>query len=174
MSGASTAAAGTTQGQQRAAALRQAVMGVMSALAQAWDKGDAAAYAAAFEANADFIHGAGGRVTGRAQVQAAMKALFEGPYAGSKVAYGIERVKLLGTGVLAVFLRQKVTLGSNQTLLLRPTATLVRTDAGWKVSVLQATMVAGGRKASPAAAAASAEPAAEPKKAPAKKSSKKA
>ncbi|WP_026931032.1 SgcJ/EcaC family oxidoreductase [Glycomyces tenuis] len=60
-------------------------------LAEAWNRGDAAAYAAAFTPDADYITFFGARMQGRRAIEESHRMLFEGPLKGSRMGMDGER-----------------------------------------------------------------------------------
>lgn len=62
---------------------RAAVLGLGRALRDAWNRGDAAGYAALFTADADYVTFNGEHASGRQAIEDSHRWLFAGPLAGS-------------------------------------------------------------------------------------------
>jgi uncharacterized protein (TIGR02246 family) len=142
-----------------------AVRNIVAALELAWNKGDAKAFAAVFGPQADFIDMTGGHGVGQAEIEKAYTALFNGPFAKSRVAYRIEKVKPLAPMVATVFLAQRLTLQADNgeaVIGFRPTLTLRKIGSDWKISVFQNTRIASAVRSPAAAAAEAVAPEAEP------------
>lgn len=126
---------------------RQAeVLAVLDKLADAWNDGDAAAYASLFTEDADYVTFFGMNMPGRAMIESAHRSLFEGPLKGSKlVAGGGEpKVRFLRTDVAIVvsgggssLSDDKPEPGRESTL----THVLVEEPGGWRVASFQNTRV---------------------------------
>ncbi len=134
------------------------IVKVVQELVRAWNAGDAPGFAAQFGEQADLIHLLGGHLSGRGAIEQAHRALFEGTYAGSQIAYTVVKLKPITPNVLVVFLRQKLTFkegGKTHEIQGSPTLTLRRAEDGWKIAVFQNTRVLGapaddGEEAAPA------------------------
>ena len=130
---------------------------VLAQMQQSWNKSDAAAFAAVFGDQADFIDLMGGHSVGQQAITASHKALFAGVYKGSKVAYKIEKTKPLAPTVMVLFLRMQLTLqrdGKAVVMNARPTLTMRKGQAGWRISVYQGTRVVEAAAATAKAVAA--------------------
>ncbi|HEX4834242.1 MAG TPA: SgcJ/EcaC family oxidoreductase [Trebonia sp.] len=64
---------------------RQAIATLARGMEDAWNRGDAAGYAAHFTADADFVAWNGTRGAGRQAIEAGHRPLFAGPLAGSRL-----------------------------------------------------------------------------------------
>ncbi|MFD7660894.1 SgcJ/EcaC family oxidoreductase [Actinosynnema sp. NPDC059797] len=67
-----------------------AVRAVLDALVEAWNAGDATAYAGLFTEDADYITFFGRNTPGRRAIEAGHRALFAGPLKGSRLTGGGE------------------------------------------------------------------------------------
>lgn len=67
------------------------VDGLLQALTDAWNAGDATAYAELFTEDADYITVFGQNMAGRAAIEAGHRFLFEGPLKGSRLTAGETR-----------------------------------------------------------------------------------
>jgi len=128
--------------------------GLVRRLEAAWNAHDAAAFAAPFADDAEFIHILGGGGTGRAAIEAGHAALFRTIYAKSEAAYGIVRTIRLGAGAAAVLLHQHLSFeagGAAQAIECRPTFVATRGDDGdWRIRLFQNTQIAGSGTAAAA------------------------
>lgn len=125
---------------------RQAeVLAVLGKLADAWNDGDAAAYASHFTDDADYVTFFGMNMPGRAMIESAHRSLFEGPLKGSKlVAGGEAKVRFVRPDVAIVVSGGGSSLsggkpepGRESTL----TYVLVEEPGGWRVASFQNTRV---------------------------------
>jgi uncharacterized protein (TIGR02246 family) len=126
------------------------VRAVLDRLTQAWNDGDATAYGRLFTEDADYVTFFGVNLPGRAQIESAHRALFEGPLKGSKLTGGGE--------VKVRFVRPDVAVavaGGGSSLTGADTAddgrastvtfVLAREDAGWLITAFQNTRVSDPR-----------------------------
>ncbi|ANN22143.1 DUF4440 domain-containing protein [Amycolatopsis orientalis] len=124
---------------------RTEVLAVLTRLADAWNEGDAAAYARLFTEDADYVTFFGMNMPGRAVIESAHRALFEGPLKGSKLAGGGEpKVRFIRPDVAIVVAGGgssraggKPEPGRESTL----TYVLVKESDGWRVASFQNTRV---------------------------------
>jgi uncharacterized protein (TIGR02246 family) len=96
-------AASRTQASQRSlsAIPTDGILDIVSSREAAWQTKDAAAYAAAFAADLNFINPAGVLFSGRDAFRALHMFLFAGPFAGSTLALTVRDVQFL-TGTIAI------------------------------------------------------------------------
>jgi len=153
-----------------AAALKQAVGGVLGKLQTAWNKGDHKGVAGLFGEQADYVTMGGGLITGRAKIEEAHKAILSGK---PQAAYRVVKMKPLAGDVVLAFLGQQITTkGEGKdakpvVMRTRPLMVLRRIGNDWKIVAYQVTRAApaaagggaGGAKkaAAPAAKAAAAK-----------------
>jgi hypothetical protein len=78
-----------------------AIEALESAWEAAWEAKDAAAFAANYAEDAEFINPAGGIVPGRAAIRAQHALLFGGPFATSTLTVDARRIEFL-TGTIAI------------------------------------------------------------------------
>ncbi|WP_037310553.1 SgcJ/EcaC family oxidoreductase [Amycolatopsis orientalis] len=125
---------------------RTEVLAVLGRLADAWNEGDAAAYARLFTEDADYVTFFGTNMPGRAVIESAHRALFEGPLKGSKLADGggEPKVRFIRPDVAIVVAGGGSSLaggkpepGRESTL----TYVLVKESGGWRVASFQNTRV---------------------------------
>lgn len=121
------------------------VLAVLGKLADAWNDGDAVAYASLFTEDADYVTFFGMNMPGRAMIESAHRSLFEGPLKGSKlVAGGVPKVRFIRPDVAIVVSGGGSSLsggkpepGRESTL----TYVLVEESDGWRVASFQNTRV---------------------------------
>ncbi|UUV34179.1 SgcJ/EcaC family oxidoreductase [Amycolatopsis roodepoortensis] len=121
------------------------VLAVLGRLADAWNDGDAAAYASLFTEDADYVTFFGMNMPGRAMIESAHRSLFEGPLKGSKLRAGGEvKVRFVRPDVAIVVSGGGSSLsdgkpepGRESTL----TYVLVEESDGWRVASFQNTRV---------------------------------
>jgi uncharacterized protein (TIGR02246 family) len=125
---------------------RTEVLAVLSKLAEAWNDGDATAYAQWFTDDADYVTFFGMNMPGRASIESAHRALFEGPLKGSKLVDGggEPKVRFIRPDVAIVVAGGGSSLaggapepGRESTL----TYVLVNESDGWRVASFQNTRV---------------------------------
>ncbi|GGV37076.1 hypothetical protein GCM10010182_71590 [Actinomadura cremea] len=118
------------------------VTDLLNRLAEAWNAGDATAYAAAFTEDADYVRFDGRRVRGRAAIESSHRWLFDGPLKGSTMGGMDGEIKPLADGaVLAVSEGGTAVAGGPR----RPSTvsfTAVRTPDGRRFASFQNTRVA--------------------------------
>ncbi|WP_432845829.1 SgcJ/EcaC family oxidoreductase [Amycolatopsis sp. CA-161197] len=131
---------------------REEVLTVLSRLADAWNSGDAAAYASLFTEDADYVTFFGMRLPGRELIESSHRALFEGPLRGSKIGgpgdasvrFPAEDVAVVVSGGgSALDGGDAVAQGRESTL----TFVLVRSGTGWLITAFQNTRVSDPRAA---------------------------
>jgi uncharacterized protein (TIGR02246 family) len=122
---------------------KAAVLEVLSGLVDAWNAGDATAYARFFTEDADYVTFFGLNTPGRAAIESGHRALFEGPLRGSRLTGGGEPPKVR-------FVRDDVAIvvaGGGSSLDGEPdpdrastvTYVLVREPDAWRVASFQNT-----------------------------------
>ncbi len=122
------------------------VFALLARLADAWNDGDATAYARLFTEDADYVTFFGANMPGRRLIESSHRALFEGPLKGSKVSCGtdVPRVRFVRPDVAIVVIGGGSSLsggvpepGRDSTI----TYVLVEEDDGWRVASFQNTRV---------------------------------
>ena len=126
---------------------RTEVLAVLGKLADAWNEGDAAAYARLFTEDADYVTFFGMNMPGRQVIESAHRSLFEGPLKGSKLVSGggEPKVRFVRPDVAIVVSGGGSSLagggksepGRESTL----TYVLVEEAEGWRVASFQNTRV---------------------------------
>ncbi|QRP48371.1 SgcJ/EcaC family oxidoreductase [Amycolatopsis sp. FDAARGOS 1241] len=126
------------------------VLAVLGRLADAWNSGDAAAYAEVFTEDADYVTFFGLNLPGRERIESSHRALFEGPLRGSKLGgFGEASVRfpredvaiVVSGGGSALDGGDAVAQGRGSTV----TFVLVRETAGWRITSFQNTRVSDPR-----------------------------
>ncbi|MES2032589.1 MAG: SgcJ/EcaC family oxidoreductase [Pseudomonadota bacterium] len=109
-------------------------------LETAWNRKDAAAFAACFDEQAEFGHIMGGKGFGRAAIREGHEALFSSLYAVSVVTYSVVATRPLGDWAMAVSLAQTLDFESQgrvRTVRCAPEL-VVRMDGDhWVISVFR-------------------------------------
>ncbi|MEU4410529.1 SgcJ/EcaC family oxidoreductase [Streptosporangium sp. NPDC023963] len=119
------------------------ITGLLTRLAEAWNAGDATAYAALFTEDADYIVFNGAHIEGRAAIESSHRPLFDGPLKGSTMSMPDDRIKvkpLADTAVLVISEGGTDLAGELRTSIVSFTA--VSTPGGWRFASFQNTRVA--------------------------------
>ena len=132
----------------------QEVGKLLDALTEAWNTGDATAYAGLFTGDADYITFFGLLMEGRRAIEESHRALFDGPLKGSRIGFGPEagsgqgdgvRIRALGPGVALVVARgglmfpgQEAPDPDRGSVI---TLTAVRGAEGWRFASFQNTRI---------------------------------
>jgi uncharacterized protein (TIGR02246 family) len=121
-----------------------AVRAVLSGLADAWNAGDATAYARLFTEDADYVTFFGVNIPGRQAIEASHRALFEGPLKGSKLIGGGEppKIRFVRPDVAIVVAGGGSTVSGDEPDPERTstlTYVLVRDPDAWRVASFQNT-----------------------------------
>ncbi|PZG43670.1 DUF4440 domain-containing protein [Spongiactinospora gelatinilytica] len=119
------------------------ITGLLARLAEAWNAGDATAYAALFTGDADYISFDGRHGKGRQIIESVHRRLFDGPLKGSTMAAGggEAAIRPLADGaMLAISVGGTTLAGDFRTSIVSLTA--VRTPEGWRFASFQNTRVA--------------------------------
>lgn len=109
-------------------------------LMRTWTDNDAAAYAACFTDDSDYVSYDGTRAVGRAEHQENHDRLFRGVLAGSALVGELESIRYItrdvavvhGTASVLMPWRSKLPKGR----LSRQTIVVVRTEDGWRITAL--------------------------------------
>ncbi|GAB2958364.1 SgcJ/EcaC family oxidoreductase [Nonomuraea fastidiosa] len=114
---------------------------LLTRLAEAWNAGDATAYAALFTEDADYITFDGRLTQGRDAIESSHRWLFDGPLKGSTMAAPADtRFKRLADGAVLVISTGGTTL-NGQLRTSTVSFTAVRTPQGWRFASFQNTRV---------------------------------
>ena len=114
---------------------------IVAQLELAWNRGEPAVFAACFGDQTDFIDMFGGHGVGRQAVGQAHWAMWQGPFAQSRIEYRIDKIKPIGQRAAVVFLRSKLTTSAGQVIWGRPTLTMRFAEDGWRIAVFQNTRI---------------------------------
>jgi len=124
----------------------QAIGRTLDAIAAAWEKGDATAYAALFTPDVDYTAYDGTRMAGRQAVIDGHRALFAGIMRGSRMVFAQPHIRLLNNDVAIVAVQggiimrwQKHRQSPSSKRISALTLVLVRSDTGWLVTAFQNT-----------------------------------
>ncbi len=113
-------------------------------LQEAWNRGDAAAFAAAFAPDADFIHILGHHGAGREAIQAGHHAIFTTIYRDSTLRIEIEALRFLSPDVALLRLKNHLEYsdeGNRRYVVSRPSIVATRRDVQWLIAVMHNTLV---------------------------------
>ncbi|MEU5696156.1 SgcJ/EcaC family oxidoreductase [Actinosynnema sp. NPDC020468] len=110
---------------------------LLTRLTDAWNAGDATAYAELFTQDADYITWLGTRDTGRAAIEATHRFLFDGPLKGSRLTGTADST--LDIRHLAPDAALVITDGGRAEQASVITLTAVRQEDGWRFASFQNT-----------------------------------
>jgi uncharacterized protein (TIGR02246 family) len=137
------------------AAERQAIQQVVQGLQAAWNRGDAAGYAAFFSDDADFVAWNGMYGRGRQTIEEGHRLLFGGPLAGSQMTFSEDGagpagassarfvrpdVAILVTSGAVITAGQSATDPDHQSV---QTFVMIKDDGHWQVAAFQNTRASG-------------------------------
>ena len=126
------------------------VQAMVEELESAWNEGDGARFAQSFAEDADFIDIHGVHVRGRGAIAACHETIFRTVYAGSRVVYRLDSLRVLGDRGAAALLRARLYLASSgRTLEARPLLVLARRRGRWRIAAFHNTLVTRPAAASP-------------------------
>ena len=123
------------------------IKSLLAGLADAWNRGDATAYANLFTADADYITFFGMRTRGRDAIEQSHRMLFTGPLRGSRMSGTTEAdIRFLATDVALVIAEGGGTTsgpGADDAADRRSVVsfTAVHTPDGWRFASFQNTRV---------------------------------
>ncbi|MEU4252305.1 SgcJ/EcaC family oxidoreductase [Amycolatopsis sp. NPDC026612] len=128
------------------------VRAVLARLTQAWNDGDATAYGRLFTEDADYVTYFGLTMPGRAQIESAHRALFDGPLKGIKLTGQPEvaaRVRFVRPDVAIAIVGGGSSLTGAATTDEGRESTvsfvLVQDDGAWRITAFQNTRVSDPR-----------------------------
>ncbi|MCC3311874.1 SgcJ/EcaC family oxidoreductase [Nocardia africana] len=117
-----------------------ALRGLFDDLLRTWTENDAAAYAALFTTDSDYVSYDGTRAIGRAEHQHNHDKLFRGVLAGSALVGELESIRYVTSDVAILHGTASVLMPWRSRLprrrLSRQTLVTVRTDGGWAIAAL--------------------------------------
>ncbi|MEO3782417.1 SgcJ/EcaC family oxidoreductase [Actinocorallia sp. B10E7] len=116
----------------------EAVRRLLEKLNEAWNDGDARAYAELFVEDADYVTFFGHNFAGREAIEESHRGLFEGPLRGSRLGEGEPpKIRFLTPDVAVVV--QSVPAPADPSQWSTVTFTAVRTEEGWRFGSFQNT-----------------------------------
>jgi uncharacterized protein (TIGR02246 family) len=126
------------------AAERTAIEAIVRSMEAAWNCGDAAAFAAPFAEDADFVNVNGFHPRGRDTIARGHDGIFKSVYAGSEVSYAIESARHLAENVVLIHVHAALNVpagpmaGAHEA---RWSAVLTRDGERWEIASLHNTML---------------------------------
>jgi uncharacterized protein (TIGR02246 family) len=120
----------------------QEIHAVASALTNAWNAHDSAAFARAFTEDADFVNIFAMHNVGRAQIGGLHQMIFDSIYRGSTSAFTLEKTRRAGNDAIVALIRAELTVPQGPlvgTVRTLATAVLVRDGGAWKIASFQNT-----------------------------------
>jgi uncharacterized protein (TIGR02246 family) len=121
---------------------RAAILELLDRVEAAWARGDGAAYAAEFTADASYVTWVGTLYIGRKDIARSHQVLFAKFLKGTRIFGRVERIRFLGPDAAVVTSRGDTYKGSKQPRKLTKvqTYTVVReADGAWRVAAFQNT-----------------------------------
>jgi uncharacterized protein (TIGR02246 family) len=118
---------------------RLAIEAYLEALAAAWGRGDARAYAALFTPGATYVIFAGVASTGRQAIEDTHRPLFEKWQRGTRMSVRVLEMQMVALDVVSVLTEGGIGKGANLPCDKMQTFTLVRTAEGWQCAAFQNT-----------------------------------
>jgi uncharacterized protein (TIGR02246 family) len=123
-----------------------AIQAVLHGLTEAWNAGDAEAYARLFTEDADYVTFFGVNFPGRATIESSHRALFEGPLRGVKLTSGgAAKIRFLRPDVAVAVVGGGSSLtgeaATDPGRASTVTFVLVEGDDGWRIASFQNTRV---------------------------------
>jgi uncharacterized protein (TIGR02246 family) len=131
---------------------------VVKQLEVAWNRGDSCAFVVPFADDADFIDVQGEHHRGHAQIEAGHRQIFDTVYRGSQAAYAVERIRIVRSDVVIVFVRARLLSrlavaadGHGRSSCVdctvhedyaRPTLIMAKNHGKWQIIAFQNTRVA--------------------------------
>lgn len=123
----------------------RSILAIFDGLAEAWDRGDARAYAAAFTEDSDYVVFDGTRLRGRAAQEEAHRVLFASFLQGTRLVGEVEGVRALtpevvvvhGSGAIVMPWQRRAARGR----LSRQTYVLVKRGGQWAIAAFHNTRV---------------------------------
>jgi uncharacterized protein (TIGR02246 family) len=119
--------------------MTQDIHDLITGMESAWNRKDAAAFAACFDPSAEFGDILDGSGRGRAAIEASHAALFAGVYAVSVTTYRLISAEPMGDFAVAVELEQHLDFevsGAAFQVRSRPQLVVRREDEGWTICTL--------------------------------------
>jgi len=121
---------------------RAVVEALVGRLEAAWNAADAAAFAAEFTADADFVNVRGDYSSGRDAIVHGHAAIWQSIYAGSTIRYSLSRLRPLAPGVLLAHLDAHLRVPAGPLageIRAIPSLVLVSEDGAWRIAAFHNT-----------------------------------
>ncbi|HYH81612.1 MAG TPA: SgcJ/EcaC family oxidoreductase [Longimicrobium sp.] len=121
------------------------VTAMVQALQDAWNAPDGHAFAEPFAQDADFVNVYGMHARGRDAIAQGHEFILRGPYAGSRVGYTVESVRLLRPGVALAHVHAALSVpagpvaGDHQA---RYSMVLTEDEGRWQIAAFHNTFIA--------------------------------
>lgn len=112
-----------------------AIRALIAAANEAWDRGDAVAFARPVREDCVFTNIFGQVFAGRDAFQAQHQAIFAGIYKGTRLTQRVDHLRLLRPDVVAVDTEAEVTGPGREPLRTKLFQLFVKDDASWSVAV---------------------------------------
>jgi uncharacterized protein (TIGR02246 family) len=120
----------------------QEIHTVASALTDAWNAHDGAAFARAFTDDADFVNIFAMHSVGRTDIAGLHQMIFDNVYRGSTNAFTVEKTRRAGNDAIVALIRADLTVPQGPlagTVRTLATAVFVRDSESWKIASFQNT-----------------------------------
>jgi uncharacterized protein (TIGR02246 family) len=117
---------------------------IVAHLEKCWNRSDSVGFSEVFADEADFVHILGGYYTGRDQVEAGHRIIFDTIYKNSVVKWEVVKIRPLGSDAAVVFTVSELEFqqgGNKVTLHTRPTMIAERRDGKWQIAAFQNTLI---------------------------------
>ena len=118
---------------------RQTIEAYFQAIAAAWGRGDARAYAALFTPGATYVIFAGVASTGRKAIEETHRPLFEKWQRGTRMSVRVLEMQMVAPDVVSVLTEGGIGKSASPPCDKMQTFTLVRTAEGWQCATFQNT-----------------------------------
>jgi uncharacterized protein (TIGR02246 family) len=122
---------------------RSAIDALVQSLQAAWNAGDAAAFAAPFAEDADFVNIRAEHARGREAIAAGHAAIFRTIYAGSTTSQTLEAARLLNADLALAHVKSELNAPTGPMAGLhvaRYSMVLARADGGWQIVAFHNTL----------------------------------
>jgi uncharacterized protein (TIGR02246 family) len=122
---------------------RSAIDALVQTLQAAWNAGDAAAFAAPFAEDADFVNIRAEHARGRTAIAAGHEAIFRTIYAGSKTSQTVESARLLHADLALVHVKSELDAPTGPMAgrhTARYSMVLARSAGGWQIVAFHNTL----------------------------------
>jgi len=117
---------------------------IVAHLENCWNRSDSVAFADVFAEDADFVHILGGYYTGRDQVEAGHRIIFDTIYKNSTVKWEVVKIRPVSNDAAVVLTISSLEFqqgGNKVTLHTRPTMIAEHRDGKWQIAAFQNTLI---------------------------------